>query len=63
MTKRKYRKGNKLSLVAAVALIDAKQFIYVRDKVYHPGWSSSWPIRKLICDVNRGWVTEALKND
>jgi len=61
VSKRKYRQGRVLSLVDAVALINAGQFIYYRHKVYHHGWTQSWTLRTLIEAARKGWLKEAIK--
>jgi len=61
VSKRKYKQGRVLSLFAAVALIDARQFIYYRHKVYHHGWAQSWTLRTLIEAAKKGWLKEAIK--
>jgi len=61
MSKPRYKQGRVLSLVATVRLIEEGQFIFVRGKIYHHGWSQNWQLREIIKNVNRGWVREAIK--
>jgi len=62
VSKSKHRPGKSLSLSEAITAIENKQFIYVRGKVYHHGWSQNWRLRELIRNVKKGWVNEAVQN-
>ncbi len=53
----RYIRGSPISSLDEVM---AQRLIYIRDKVYHIGWFSGWPVRLMDAYLQRGWICKAI---
>lgn len=60
MTKRKYRKGEKITSLDELA---KQEFVYFFDKITHCGWFMSWQLRLAESYITRGFLYYAIKNE
>ena len=51
MSKRKYRKGDKITSLDEVA---KQEFVYFYDKITHCGWFGSWQLRFVANYIEQG---------
>ena len=51
MSKRKYRKGGKITSLDELA---KQEFVYFYDKITHCGWFGSWQFRLTAKYIERG---------
>ncbi len=51
MSKRKYRKGDKITSLDEVA---KQEFVYFYDKITHCGWFGSWQLRLAAKYIEQG---------
>jgi hypothetical protein len=58
MSKRKYRKGEKITSLDELA---KQEFIYFFDKITHCGWFMSWQFILAEMYIRRGWLYYAVK--
>lgn len=59
MSKRKYRKGGKITSLDELA---KQEFVYIFDKITHRGWFGSWQFSLAKRYIDRGWLYYAVKN-
>ena len=53
MSKRKYRKGDKITSIDELA---KQEFVYFFDKITHNGWFGSWQFRLALRYIERGFL-------
>jgi hypothetical protein len=58
--KRKYRKGEKITLLDELA---KQNFIYFHDKITHSGWACAWQISLAKRYIDNGWLFYAERSD
>lgn len=58
MSKRLYKKGEKITSLDELM---TQEFVYMRHKITHKGWFSSWQIRWMKNWIDLGWVYKAEK--
>ncbi len=64
MSRPKYRKACKIeSLAFAVRLIEEGEFLYFNDKITHPAWAMSMPLRTIWNFARRGHLWLAVKRE
>ena len=54
---RKYQKGE---AIIDLNTFDEQEFVWVRGKVYHEGWTKSWQYRHVAFLINKGIVFKAV---
>lgn len=59
MSKRKYRKGGKIT---SLDELDKQEFVYFFDKITHHGWFGSWQISLAKRYIDKGLLYYAVKN-
>lgn len=60
MSKRKYRKGDKITSLDELV---KQEFIYFFDKITHNGWFMSWQFRLAKMYIDRGFLYYAIKEE
>ena len=60
MSKRKYRKGEKIASLDELA---KQEFVYFFDKITHRGWFKSWQFSLAERYIARGCLYYAIKNE
>lgn len=60
MSKRKYRKGDKITSLDELA---KQEFVYFFDKITHHGWFKSWQFSLAERYIERGCLYYATKNE
>lgn len=58
MSKRKYRKGGKITSLDELA---KQEFVYFFDKITHCGWFCSWQFRLVQRYIERGMLYYAVR--
>lgn len=62
MTKKKFKPGRKVKTMGELSLILGRgQWIFIRHKAYHYGWTMSLSWKYLNDSVKLGWVRRAVK--
>ena len=61
MTKRKYTKGKQIRSISE--LDNYNDFIYIRGKIWHPGWWQNLKYKTLLCYIDQGnvWLAESIR--
>lgn len=60
MSRRKYQKSKQ---VKNINQLENEEFIYIRDKIWHPGWWQSLQYGYLMRCINNGdvWLAEKIR--
>lgn len=58
-----YRKGRKLSKIAAIKRILSGEYIMMGDKPMHPGWMRGMTLGTIYLQAHKGRLFAAVRNE